>query len=136
MKVLTIEGRAKRTHLVQKHANTPNVRFIVICVALHDLRAEIVRGAHNSRSHLGGRLEDASDAKVAKLDHPILHEEDVLGFDIAMKNLTIVTVLECQADLREPVKDLVLIEVVLGHLRLALVLRLILLDLQGHVTTC
>ena len=50
-----------------------------------------------------------------------------------MQNLAVVAVLERQADLREPVQDLILREVVLGHLRLALVPSLKFLDLQRHV---
>ena len=46
------------------------------------------------------------------------------------------TVLQSQAYLRKPVENLILCEIVLGHLRLTLVLRLQVLNLQRHVATC
>ena len=52
-----------------------------------------------------------------------------------MKDLSVVTMLNGQTDLREPVQDLILSQVVLGHFGLAFVLSLILLDLQCHVAS-
>lgn len=80
-------------------------------------------------------MEDPSDAKVAKFDHAALREENVLGLDVTVQDFAIMAVLECEADLGEPVQDLVLAEVVFGGLGLPLVARLVILDLQRHVTT-
>ena len=51
-----------------------------------------------------------------------------------MQDLAVMTVFEGEANLSEPIEDLVLRQVVLGHLWLPLVARLIVLNLQGHVT--
>ena len=84
MQVLSIKGRAQSAHLVQKDTDAPNIRLEIIGVALDDFRAEIVRRADDSRSHLCSRLQYSRNSKVTQLNHTILHEEDVLRLDISM----------------------------------------------------
>lgn len=40
--------------------------------------------------------------KVSELDHVVLCKEDVLGLEVAMKNVLVMHVLESQGDLDEP----------------------------------
>ena len=135
MQVLPVKGWSERAHLVQEDTDAPNVRLEVIGVTLDDFRAEIVWCANNCGGHFCGRLQHSCNSKVSQLNHAVLHQENILRLDISMQDLPIVTVLQSQAYLREPVQDLILSEVVLRHFRLALVPRLQVLNLKRHVTT-
>lgn len=84
MQILTIEGGTQSTHLVQKYANTPNIGLVVISVALDYFRAQVVWGSNYSFCHLRRRLQDSSNSEVSQLDYTILHEENILCFDVAM----------------------------------------------------
>ena len=50
--VLTIERRSEGAEFVEKHANAPHVRLVVIGVVLNNLRAEVVGSADDGSSHL------------------------------------------------------------------------------------
>ena len=84
MEILSIERWHKSAHLVQKHTNAPNVRLIIVSVALYDLWAEVVRCSNHGSRHLCRRLKNAGDSKITKLDNTILHQENVLGFDVTV----------------------------------------------------
>ena len=133
MQVLTVEGRAQRTHLIEKHAYAPDVSLVVISVALHDFWAQVVRSADDGSCHFSGGLKHSGDAEVAQFYESTIHKENVSGFDVTVEDLSVVAVLQCEANLSEPVQDLVLSKVVLRHLRLSFVASLQILNLQSHV---
>ena len=136
MDVLTVKGRPQSAKLVEEHTDAPNVALVVVRVVLNDLRTQVVGRTDHSLGQLVGRLHNARDTKVAKLYYVICGEEDIQCFDIAMHDLAVVAVLQCEHYLREPVEDLLLREVVFGDLRLALVARRQGLDALGKVTAC
>ena len=115
MQILSIERWHEGAHFVKKHTNAPYVRLVVVCVALHDLWAEVVRRSNYCGCHLSGRLEYACDSKITKFDNAVLHQENVLSFDVAVQDLSVVAVLESEANLGEPAQDLVFTEVVLCY---------------------
>ena len=53
-------------------------------------------------------LENASDAEVTDLDLATLCHENVLGFQVAMEDFTIVYMLDRQRHLNKPIENLVL----------------------------
>lgn len=136
MDVLTVKGRPQSAKLVEEHTDAPNVALVVVRVVLNDLRTQVVGRTDHSLGQLVGRLHNARDTEVAKLYYVICGEEDIQCFDIAMHDLAVVAVLQCEHYLREPVEDLLLREVVFGDLRLALVARRQGLDALGKVTAC
>jgi hypothetical protein len=51
-------------------------------------------------------IQNAGNAEITKFDTPTFCEENVLGFQIPMKDLPIMDVLNRQAELDEIVQDL------------------------------
>mgnify|MGYP001602344013 FL=1 len=65
-------------------------------------------------------LKNLSYAKVAKLYPMCFSEENVLTFEISMKNFPIVDMLDCKANLREPFEDFLFRKVLLLLLQIVL----------------
>lgn len=48
------------------------------------------------------------DSKIANFEGIVLHQEDILCFEISMHNFSVVDMFESETDLREPVEHLIL----------------------------
>ena len=55
--------------------------------------------------------EDSSDAKISHLDNVLFRDEYILALDVSVQDFTIMHVFQAQADLSEPVQNLVFWEV-------------------------
>lgn len=102
----------KCAHLIEQHAKRPDIGLKLVWLLGEELWRHVVRRTVLSDQQVPGVLDHGGDAEVADLGVAILLEEDVLGLDVPVDYLTVVTVLQAEADLREPVEDLVLGEVI------------------------
>jgi hypothetical protein len=103
-----VERRLETAHFKQKHAQTPNIAFEVVRFVRYNLRAQIVGRAHHSLSLVHSFVQHFGNAKVAKFDNSSLRQKYILCFQISVQDLAIVHMLHRQADLREPVQNLIL----------------------------
>lgn len=55
--------------------------------------------------------QNSGDTEISQLDHTSFRQEDILTFDVSMKNLPVVDVFHPQAELCEPVENLAFTEV-------------------------
>lgn len=111
VQTLGVERRHQSAHLVQQHSKRPDVRFEGVGLRLDDLWREVVGSAHDGLCFGLGLAQDTGDAEVSQLDHASLGQENVLRLQVTVQNLSIVDVLECQANLREPVEHVVFVPV-------------------------
>lgn len=95
-------------HLIENAAQAPNVALLVVGFLLADLGREVVWRANSCLRAVVGVLEDSGNAEITDLDLVRLGHEDVLGLEIAVKNLPVMNVLDGKAHLHKPVKNLVL----------------------------
>lgn len=107
MQTLRVEGWHQGAHLVQQHSKRPDVRFEGVRLRLDDLRRQIVRSAHDSLCLRLGLAQHSGDAEVSQFDHALLRQENVLRLKITVQYLSVVDVLQGQADLCEPVEHVV-----------------------------
>mmetsp|Transcript_86409 Transcript_86409/g.222552 ORF Transcript_86409/g.222552 Transcript_86409/m.222552 type:complete len:238 (+) Transcript_86409:1627-2340(+) len=98
---LALEGRLEREHLVQDHAQRPNVRLEAVLHVVTDLGRDVVRRA-NARLCLGsGVVERLGNAEIAKLHRSRLREEDVLTLQVTVQDVPRMRVLEAKRALPE-----------------------------------
>ena len=108
METLGVEGRLERAHLVEQDAEGPDVGLEAVGLGLDDLGRQVV-GRADHRLRLRLRLaQHARNTEVAQLYHVVLRQEDVLRLQVPVQYLSIVNVLQRQADLREPVQHVIL----------------------------
>lgn len=87
---------------------------------------QIVRRANNCLGLGLGFAENTGNTEIAQLDHVVLSEENVLGFEISVQYLPIVNVLQCKANLGEPIENVVLAPILQLPTSLLLLLVLVL----------
>ena len=58
-----------------------------------------------------GEAQDARDPKVAKLDVPVLGDENILWLDVSMNDFVVMAVFEAEANLCEDIQNFVLREI-------------------------
>ena len=56
-------------------------------------------------------LQDLSDSEIPNFDNALFGQEDILAFQVSVKNLPIVNVLHAEAQLSEPFQNLTFWEV-------------------------
>ena len=99
-----VEGRLQRCHFVEKNTERPNVGLKAVTLALDDFRRQVVWGP-DDRFGFGASVgQDACNAKIAKLYNALLRAEDVLALQVAVQDLLVVAMLECESNLSEPVE--------------------------------
>lgn len=108
MHVHSFEGWLQCAELVEHDADGPDVTLERVGSALYDLWREVVRRAHHRPRHIHSVPQHPGNAKVPNLDQALLGQEYVLALDVAMQYLSVVDVLHAEANLGEPVQDLVL----------------------------
>mmetsp|Transcript_6373 Transcript_6373/g.13027 ORF Transcript_6373/g.13027 Transcript_6373/m.13027 type:complete len:219 (-) Transcript_6373:188-844(-) len=119
----------QHAHLVQDTAQRPNVALVPVWLRLANLRGHVVGCAHHCGSHIHRALQHSRDAKitylhvVASFARPLGCEEDVRALEVAVQNMALVHVVQCQRELQEPCHDLSLGDVIDG-LRLCAPLHL------------
>ena len=114
------------TQLIEHTAQCPYIRFERVWFAFTHFRAHIVWRAHHSWGCIVGSVQQLRNTKIAQLDCILLSQENVLRFDVSVKNLTSMDVLECCSNLYEPIKYLLLGE--------SLTFLLLLLNVVGQVS--
>lgn len=105
-----------KQHEVEGHAQRPNVSQITITLLLDDLGThEQGRPAERLESVLGAGVDHLGQPKIGDLDDAIV-KQDVLGFDVAVHDLSRTDVLESLGDLAEVAQHLLLGELLLVDL--------------------
>ena len=94
-------------HLVQDATQGPDIRLLIVRLFLANLRGQVIWCSNSCLSAVIGMLENSCDTKVTDFDRAILVHENVLCFEISMKNFSVVNMLDGQGHLNEPVEDLV-----------------------------
>ncbi len=121
-----VEGRLEGAHLIEQDTQRPDVGFERVRGALDYLRGEIIRCADDSFGFRSSIWENSCNTEISKFHNVLLCQEYILWLQISMQDLAIMAVLQRQAYLREPVKHLVLREVL--HLPRRLPFLVLLLD--------
>jgi hypothetical protein len=104
----SIERWLQRTELIQKDAQAPHIRLKAVGATLNHLRTQVVGRAHNRMRQVHSVLHLTGDTKITKFYNTLRGDEDILGFDVAMQNFSIVNMLNAITNLCEPIKDLIL----------------------------
>lgn len=104
----------------ENHLSGESATYLfAIRLLLADLRRHVIRRTDHGLRERHARLQRSSNSKVTNLDNIVLlirtlysvsvsgkvtysSEEDVLRFDVAMQDLSLVRVLNCQQYLRKP----------------------------------
>ena len=108
-----IKGRCQGRHLVKEHSERPDVRLETVALTLNDLWGEIVGSSYHSLC-FGARIwEYASNTKITQLYYVISSAENVLTLEVTMQNFLVMAVLHGEANLREPIQELILCKVIL-----------------------
>lgn len=94
MQTLSVERRAKCTHLIKKYTKRPDIRLKRVWLTLNNLRRQIVRSTDDGFSLRLGVTQDTTNTEISKFDETLLGKEDVLTLKITMQNLFIVNVLD------------------------------------------
>jgi hypothetical protein len=108
---LARERRAARDQLIGDAADRVHVEATVEGLALDLLRGHVVRGAGDAVARAGGvGREHRGDPEVDQLDHALaaasLHQDDVLGLDVAVDDAVPVRGGEALAELAKDRHDL------------------------------
>jgi len=104
----SIERWFQRTELIQKDAQAPHIRFKAVGATLNHLRTQVIGGAHNRMRQVDGVLHLTGDTKITKFYNTLRGDEDILGFNVAMQNFSIVNMLKAITNLCKPIKNLCL----------------------------
>jgi hypothetical protein len=102
-----LEGMLERGHFVKNTTERPNIALVVVRLVLTDFRRKVVRGADSCTCKLMSAMKNACNAEVSELDDVFLRKEDVLRFQIAVKDLAIVHMLQGKANLDKHVQNLI-----------------------------
>ena len=94
-------------HFVETTSQTPDIAFEVIRLIRYNLWAQIVRCAHDGLSLVYRFVQNLGNAKVTKFYNSIIRQKYILCFQISVQNLAIMHMLHRQADLGEPIKNLI-----------------------------
>ena len=84
VETLGVEWRVQGAHLVQQHAQRPNVRLETVGFALNDFGTQVVRSAYHCFGLASGITEDSCDAKITQFDHVVFSQEQVLRLQVSV----------------------------------------------------
>jgi hypothetical protein len=87
-----LDGHVQRAHLEEQHSQRPDVDFARVGAALEDLGGDVVGRPDLSLGLGDGVVEHAGDSEVSEAEGAVGHEEDVLGFDVAVDDFPVVNV--------------------------------------------
>mmetsp|Transcript_56490 Transcript_56490/g.163826 ORF Transcript_56490/g.163826 Transcript_56490/m.163826 type:complete len:249 (-) Transcript_56490:38-784(-) len=100
----------QHAHLVQHAPQRPNVALEAVWLRLANLWGHVVRRSHNGRGDIHSALENARDAEIADAHIPSFagtsDEKDVGTFQVAVKDMLLVHVIQRERQLDEPRHDL------------------------------
>ena len=102
LQAVRLKWELECTHSIEDDAQRPDVGLERVRRGLVDLRRHVVRRAHLRHSRMQGVFHLLDAAEVTELDRPILAEEGVLSFDVAVQQMVLVHQFDDQADLGEP----------------------------------
>mmetsp|Transcript_18866 Transcript_18866/g.35991 ORF Transcript_18866/g.35991 Transcript_18866/m.35991 type:complete len:332 (-) Transcript_18866:15-1010(-) len=122
---LSFEGVLEGAQLVHDAAQGPDIGLVRVRLVGAHLWGHVVRRAHEGIGKVFSAFHNLRNSKVPKLDHPSARQENVLGFEVPMKHLLAVDVVQAHCNLDEPLYDL--------RLRKLLLLLARLLDLCEQV---
>ena len=89
-------------HFIKDAPQRPHIALVVVWLVLTDLGGEVVWRANGRLGQLLRVLQHACNPKVAELDQVVAGEEDVLRFEVAVKDLAVVHMLDGEAQLHKP----------------------------------
>lgn len=95
-------------HFVKQNTERPNIGFEIVWLSFNDFRRKIVRSAHHCFRLGLSAVENSGNTEVAHFHLALLSHKDILGFDVSVQDLPVVDMLDRQADLCKPIKNLVL----------------------------
>mmetsp|Transcript_101291 Transcript_101291/g.326511 ORF Transcript_101291/g.326511 Transcript_101291/m.326511 type:complete len:422 (-) Transcript_101291:94-1359(-) len=103
-----LERNPASAHLVQNATHRPHVRRPRVGLVLADLRAEVVGGPDLRPRACQGVRQDLCDAEVPHAQDVVLGQEEVGGLQIAVQDVPVMQMLQCQDRLREPPENPIL----------------------------
>lgn len=84
----------------------PDITLASLRMTLASFRRHIIRSSNDSHSHLSSSFQNFRYSKITNFDSVISCKENILRLQISMDNFATVQVLQTNADLNEPVKDI------------------------------
>ena len=84
----------------------PDITLASLRMTLASFRRHIIRSSNNSHSNLSSSFQNFRYSKITNFDGVISCKENILRLQISMDNSATVQVLQTNADLNEPVKDI------------------------------
>lgn len=91
---------------IQDATQWPDIWLLVVGFFLANFRREVIRSSDCSLCVIISALEDASDSKIPDFNFTPRSQENILGFEIPVKDFAVMNVFQSKANLDEPVKDL------------------------------
>ena len=104
----TLEWWSERAHFVKQNTKSPDISFGIILTCLDKLWCEIIGSTYDCFSLRLGGAENFGHTEVANFHLAILRHKDILRLDVSMQNLSVMQMLDTQANLSEPVENFVL----------------------------
>ncbi len=83
--VISLEGESALNNLIEEDADAPDIAETVVAVTIEHLRGHVEGGADLTLGQ-GGGVELLAETEVSHLEHSRV-EQDVLGFQVAVKDL-------------------------------------------------
>jgi len=94
------------TELIEYNSKRPNVTLEGVRTPLDYFRAQIVRSTDHRLRDINGVLQNAGDTEITDLNLALLRQEEVLALQVTMEHFSIMNVLQAEAHLGKPIKDL------------------------------
>ena len=94
-----LKGLLEHGHLVEQDTELPDVTFVSIGLLAEHLGGHVLWRPDNSSCSRSRSCKDLRHAKVAELDDVAGVKEDIVAFDVTVKNFSIVAVLNSEAEL-------------------------------------
>ena len=104
---LGVECVAQVAHLIEHAAEGPHIRLVTVGLILKELGRHVVRGPDACVCEVFRAVEDLGYSEIAQTDLAV-PEENVLGLQVAMKDLPFMKVEQSKCHLHEPIEDLLL----------------------------
>ena len=92
---------AEGQHLIQDNTECPDIRLVVVGSVLAEFRGEVVGSTADSLFEFESVAKNSGDTKVAKFDDTITSEEDILRFEITMKDVVSMKIFDSEENLNK-----------------------------------